>query len=185
MSIKLRLLRSVRNVNYVFKLNPVEVKKIDILESKLKDQQDELDRLRGKIGEINPTFLYVESTTWVSSKLKWENVTSEKFALTANNTSIRVLAPGLYNIGVLVNHMPVQNHVMGTISLQKNGAQIQCAVTSATYDNYNGRYQSHQTSSSLMCIVQIKENEEITVVCTGSSAIANASSYLTALWIGD
>ncbi|KAG2821230.1 hypothetical protein PC116_g26150 [Phytophthora cactorum] len=36
MGIKIRLLQSVRNVSYVFKLNPVAVELIDISASKLK-----------------------------------------------------------------------------------------------------------------------------------------------------
>lgn len=46
MSIKLRLLQSARDVKYIFKLEPVAVERIDILESKLKDQQEQLEKLR-------------------------------------------------------------------------------------------------------------------------------------------
>ncbi|ETI54182.1 hypothetical protein L917_02740 [Phytophthora nicotianae] len=38
MNIKLRLLQLIRNIIYVFKLQPVDVKQIDISESKLKGQ---------------------------------------------------------------------------------------------------------------------------------------------------
>ncbi|OWZ07967.1 hypothetical protein PHMEG_00019565 [Phytophthora megakarya] len=181
MSIKLRLLRSVRNVNYTFKLNPVAVEKIDILESKLKDQQEELERLHDQIGK-NPIFLYAESATWDSSKLKWNTFTSEDFLLTEDRTSITVLVPGLYAIAVLVNHVPTTDSAW--ISLQKNGSQVQSATAGGSYNSYNEGYGYHQTSSSLMCILKVEKNEQFAVICTGTDAIADSTSYLTALRIG-
>ncbi|KAG7377179.1 hypothetical protein PHYPSEUDO_012047 [Phytophthora pseudosyringae] len=187
MSIKLRLLQSVREVRYVFKLQPVAVEQIDILESKLKDQQEELERLRGQVGSAGRAFLYAESLTWASSKLQWKLVNGEKFALNADRTSITVLFPGVYAIGALVNHQPIQNNTVGSISLQKDGLAIQSASTGAAYCNgYNGvTHSSHSTSSSLMCVVQVKKDERIAVVCTGNSPISNAASYLTAVRIGN
>ncbi|KAG4040350.1 hypothetical protein JG687_00016648 [Phytophthora cactorum] len=181
MSIKLRLLRSVREVKYIFKLEPVAVDKIDILESKLKDQQEELDKFRG-LGER--AFLHAESVTWNSSKLQWKPIDSTNFVLASEKTSIMVRVPGLYTIAVLVNHGPLQN-VVGAISLEKNGAVILSAATGAVYSGYHGNHLSHQTSSSLTCIVQIKKDESIAVVCTGTSAIANTASYLTAVGMGN
>ncbi|KAE8961101.1 hypothetical protein PR003_g31224, partial [Phytophthora rubi] len=165
MSIKLRLLQSARDVSYVFTLEPIAVERINILESKLKDQQEELEKLRAHRDNATRIFLYAESETWVSSTLQWKPVSSEFFALTADKTSITVLHPGLYAVGVLVNHLPTQaSH--GSISLQKNGVQLQRAATGASYyddrynasDCYDDRYNasdcntSHPTSSSLMCI---------------------------------
>lgn len=184
MSIKLRLLQSARDVSYIFKLHPVAVEQIDILESKLKDQQEELEKLRGRVGGADRAFLYADSASWASSKLRWKPVNSGNFALTANNTSITVLVPGLYAFGVLVNHLPSQNSNAGSISLQKNGVSIQNAATGAAYSSYNSTYCSHQTSASLMCAMQLKKDEQVAVVCTGISAAANASSYLTAVRIG-
>ncbi|KAG3134003.1 hypothetical protein PI126_g18901 [Phytophthora idaei] len=132
MSIKLRLLRSVREVKYVFKLEPVAVDKIDILESKLKDQQEELEKLRG-LGERS--FLHAESVTWTSSKLQWKPIDSKNFVLASEKTSITVRVPGLYTIAVLVNHGTLQNNAVGAISLEKNGAVILSAATGAVYSN--------------------------------------------------
>ncbi|KAE8902593.1 hypothetical protein PF005_g14967 [Phytophthora fragariae] len=105
----------------------------------------------------------------------------------ADKTSITVLHPGVYAVGVLVNYLPAQTNNGGTISLLKNGVQVQCAATGTAYynDGYNGaRYTSHQTSTSLMCIAQVEKDEFISVVCTESSAISTAASYLTVVRIG-
>lgn len=62
LGLKIRLLRAARSVKYVFELQPIAVDRMDILESKLKDQQEELDKLRNR-----GKFLYVESDQWESS----------------------------------------------------------------------------------------------------------------------
>ncbi|POM76136.1 Hypothetical protein PHPALM_6664 [Phytophthora palmivora] len=181
MSIKLRLLRSVRDVSYVFVLKPVTVEQVDVLESKLKDQQEELERLRGRIDQIDRIFLYARSSAWAESKLMWESLDSDKFTLTTDNTSITFLIAGVYAIGVLVNHVP---NTSGSISLQKNGVEIQRAATaSARYYDFSSGNQNitHETSSTLMCIVQVNKNEELAVVFTGISTISNVSSYLSVL----
>ncbi|KAG7377178.1 hypothetical protein PHYPSEUDO_012046 [Phytophthora pseudosyringae] len=49
LSLEIRLLRSARAISYAFELQPIAVERIDILESKLKDQQEELEKLRMKI----------------------------------------------------------------------------------------------------------------------------------------
>ncbi|KAL3664432.1 hypothetical protein V7S43_010753 [Phytophthora oleae] len=191
LSIKLRLLQSVREVHYVFKLEPVPVERIDILESKLKDQQEELEMLRGQVGTAKHVFLSAESVTWSSQtwssqKLEWKITSGEKFSLAANNTAIKVFCPGLYAISVLANHHPTT--ATGWISLEKSGAQIQrAAIGESNYcDSYSGvqKLATHNTGSSLMCIVQVKKDEPITVVCSGNSVIANTASYLTAVRIG-
>lgn len=120
---------------------------------------------------------------WVSSKLQWKLLNSDYFALTADKTSILALKPGLYAVGVLVNHLPAQSNA-GSISLQKNGIQVQSAAAGAVYDSHRGCYVSHNTSTSLMCIVQIEKDELISVVCSETAAISKYASYLTAVRIG-
>ncbi|KAG1687850.1 hypothetical protein DVH05_004580 [Phytophthora capsici] len=184
LSIKLRMLQSVRQVHYVFKLEPVAVEKIDILESKLKDQQEELEVLRGQVGTAKNVFLSAESVTWSSQKLHWKIITGEQFSLEGTNTGIKIHCRGLYVISVLVNHYPTAT---GWISLEKNGVQIQrAAIGCGTYhNNYSSNNNtSHNTSTSLMRIVQAMKNESIAVAFSGTTAIAKTCSYLTAVRIG-
>ncbi|GMF34425.1 unnamed protein product [Phytophthora lilii] len=181
----LRMLQSTRIVSYAFELRPVAVERIDVLESKLKDQQEELETLRGQIGPCRQYFLRAESKTWNSFKLQWTApLDSDQFALREDCTSVKVAYPGLYAVAVLVNHLPGQNST-GVISLQKNGIQVQSAATGASYSSYQGDYCSHHTSTSLMCIIDFKKDETIAVVCTNTSAIAKVPSYLTLARIGE
>ncbi|KAI9918018.1 hypothetical protein PsorP6_013250 [Peronosclerospora sorghi] len=48
-NVNFHILRSSRVVKYAFVLDPLSVERIDVLESKLWYQQDELERLRSKI----------------------------------------------------------------------------------------------------------------------------------------
>ncbi|KAE9187896.1 hypothetical protein PF004_g22657, partial [Phytophthora fragariae] len=128
MSIKLRLLQSARDVSYVFTLEPVAVERIDILESKLKNQREELEKLRANRDNATRIFLYAESKTWLSSsKLLWDPLNSDYFALTADKTSITVLHPGVYAVGVLVNHLPAQTNNGGTLAAEKwSSSSVRC-----------------------------------------------------------
>jgi hypothetical protein len=182
LSLKIRLLRSSRTIKYSFELQPVAVERIDILESKLKDQQEELDRLRAKVDTGANVFVFVESDAWVSSMLQWKEVNSENFVLSEDKTSIVVLKAGLYAIGVVVNHLPIAKSGSGSVVLQKNGVAVQSAIAGSAY--CQNRYASHQTSSSLMATVQVEKDSQLSVNCWETSAIANMASYLTAVRIG-
>ncbi|ETM00534.1 hypothetical protein L917_02745 [Phytophthora nicotianae] len=188
LSFNLRLLESVRNANYVFELKPVAVERIDLLESRLRDQEEEMEQLRGQVDLSDRAFLYAESAVWTASTLQWKPLASDKFILAADSTSITFRIPGLYAIAVLVNHWPNQNNTSGTISLIKNDVKIQRAVTGSTnlYDSGYGKNLSagHRTSTSLMCVVQAKEDDRIAVSCTKTTYVDDTASYLTAARMG-
>ncbi|KAG1687848.1 hypothetical protein DVH05_004578 [Phytophthora capsici] len=188
LSLKIRLLRSARSINYVFELKPIEVEPIDILASKLKDQEEKLERLSEKIGSGTTAFLYIESERVINAKLQWKETIAETFALNEDKTSIKILVPGNYAFGLVVNHTPIANGSRGEILLQMNDMKIQSAATGSSYHNcgnYGGaNYASHQTSSSLMCIALVKKDDNLSVVCTNTGVVSNMPSYLTIARIG-
>ena len=51
-SVKVRILRSVIAVKYAFVLEPVSVERIDVLEYKMRDQQEELERLQNNLSRM-------------------------------------------------------------------------------------------------------------------------------------
>ncbi|KAK1942561.1 hypothetical protein P3T76_006060 [Phytophthora citrophthora] len=162
------------------------VERIDILESKLKDLQDELEWLRGNKNSVGTTgFLHVESEAWVDSKLRWKEVKAEAFVLNEDKTSIKVLVPGLYSIGLVVNHVPVTNGIQGLVSLQVNGETTQSAATGTAHCRRSGGFNSHQIGSSLMYVAQVENEASPCVLCANTSAIPNTPSYLTVARIGD
>eukprot|EP00644_Phytophthora_capsici_P016777 jgi/Phyca11/131670/e_gw1.111.35.1 len=172
-SLKIRLLRSSRTIHYTFMLKPIAVERIDILESKLKDVQEELERQRGGYcKEGMAAFLFVECDEWMDSKLMWKEVTAKAFAINEDKTSIKILVPGVYSIGLVVNHVPMTRE--GLISLQVNEKTIQSAATGQCYSK---KY--CKQCSSLMSVVQVEEVADLSVLCTSSSATPNLPSYLT------
>ncbi|KAG1687857.1 hypothetical protein DVH05_004587 [Phytophthora capsici] len=183
LSLKTHLLHFTRNIDYTFELKPIAVERIDILESKLKDVQEELGRLRGKIGSGTTVLFYVESEAYLGSKLQWKEVPGTNFTLSEDKTSIKVLVPGLYSFGLVVNHNTAPNSGQGLISLQMNDEKVQSVATSSPHCR-NGGYTTFRTSSSLMCIVQVEKDASFTVHCTYTAPIPNVPSYLMATRIG-
>ncbi|KAG3079677.1 hypothetical protein PI125_g20653 [Phytophthora idaei] len=103
LSLKIRLLLSTRSTSYALELQPTTVGRIDTLESKQKDDQEGLQKLRSAVGANNRVFLYAESGVLMETKLQWMEVSMEVFVLSDDKTSIVVLVPGLYVFGALVN----------------------------------------------------------------------------------
>ncbi|CAH0478036.1 unnamed protein product [Peronospora belbahrii] len=57
LGVAVRVLRATRLVTYTFDLDPVSVERLDILESKLRDQQEELEKLRGEVQDCGAPLL--------------------------------------------------------------------------------------------------------------------------------
>ncbi|KAK1942562.1 hypothetical protein P3T76_006061 [Phytophthora citrophthora] len=184
LSLKIRLLLFARNIHYIFELNPIAVERIDILESKMKDLQEEVQR--GNKSSVGTTaFLFVDSEVMTDSKLQWKETTANSFAFNEDNTSIKILVPGVYAIGLVVNHTLVANASQGKISLLVNDETIQTTATSSSYYSSGvWKYTSHPTSSSLMCVISVGKEAKLSVVCTNTSTISNMPSYLTVARIG-
>ncbi|KAF4045611.1 hypothetical protein GN244_ATG02061 [Phytophthora infestans] len=182
--LKIRLLRSARKICYTFKLQPLSVERIDILESKLKDQQEELLKMRAKVDAESNVFLCAESEALVEEKLQWKDLSSDFFCLDDIKTSITVLVPGTYILGVLMSHTPLDND-SASIVVEMNNVQIQSAKTGVfgRFNGYGG-YVSYQANTSLMCISQIDKSAQISVVCSNTTFTPKTSAYLTAVRIG-
>ncbi|KAG6950293.1 hypothetical protein JG688_00014228 [Phytophthora aleatoria] len=154
---------------------------MDILESKLKDQQEELQKLRSKVDASN-VFLCAEREVLMETKLQWKEINSETFALDDDNTSIVALVLGLYVLGVVLNLPPAEDGSAVSIVLETNGAEIQTAALyyASCYDNgYGFGYTSPQTSTSRMCITPIAKDAHFSVICLGATLIPSSASYMT------
>lgn len=115
-------------------------------------------------------------------KLTWKEVNTEGFSFSDGKTSVTVLVPGLYAIGVLVNHLPRPDcGATGSIVLEVNGVTVQRAATGCA--SYTAKYSSslctHQTSTSLMSICHVGEGSKVSVLCKETSEISGVPSYLT------
>ncbi|KAK1942563.1 hypothetical protein P3T76_006062 [Phytophthora citrophthora] len=139
--------------------------------------------LREKIDSGPTAFLYVESETLVDSKLQWKDVAREAFALSEDQTSIKILVSGIYSIGLVVNHTTPNNKREGLVSLQMDAKTIQSAASDSPSVRSCG-CSWRRTNSSLMCVIRVAEGDDLSVVCSNMFVIAEMPSYLTIARLG-
>ncbi|KAE9089372.1 hypothetical protein PF010_g19020 [Phytophthora fragariae] len=165
-AVKIRVLRSTWEAKYTFDLDSVSVERIDILGSKLRDQQEELEKLRGEIRDDSlPSFAHLQTSRKTSnSTVNWEAISSVDFVSTGIDGVVKAQRGGSYIILVTVTVGP------GTstpVYLLKNNTSIQVA--------YPGYSQGYFCSTSLSTIELLEKNDELTVTCSCNLA---GTSYL-------
>uniref|UniRef100_A0AAV1T8T6 Uncharacterized protein n=1 Tax=Peronospora matthiolae TaxID=2874970 RepID=A0AAV1T8T6_9STRA len=153
-SVKFRILRSVRVVKYTFVLEPVSVERIDVLESKMRDQQEELKRLQKQ--SITHVHLEASTKNGTTSKLQWSDPDSDDFFVDQETGEISIRQPGAYSITVVVKTGSNQG-----ISIRKNEECI--------YSGSNSGYHNSLTAST---IARFNANDRLAVTVntfTGTS----------------
>ncbi|KAG6594075.1 tumor necrosis factor-like domain [Phytophthora cinnamomi] len=171
--VTIRVLRATWLAKYTFDLDPVSVERIDILESKLRDQQDELEKLRGEIrGGFSTLFVHSKASQKAeNSTLKWEKITSTAIVATGLDGVVKAQRGGTYIIFVNVSSKPGTNT---PVHLLKNKSCVQVA--------YPGYASGYINSVSLNAIEQLEMNDELTVTCPSTMA---DTSYLSIARMGD
>ncbi|CAH0513276.1 unnamed protein product [Peronospora belbahrii] len=145
---------STRLVTYTFDLDPVSVERLDILESKLRDQQEELEKLRGEVQDCGaPLYVKPTASKMSGSSILWDAIESDLLISTGLDGKIKMLRGGVYSIAVVVNAVPNnrQNH---KVELLKNAASMQAANT--------GYSQGCGCSATLYTIEHLQTNDELT-----------------------
>ena len=110
---------------YAFVLLPVGLEKVDMLEAKVRDAQEEIEHLREQISA--PAFLSVSSTVacgfggYVAWNIPLEN-TASHYALAADNTQVSILMEGVYQ--VYVRLAVTNNGNTQSMGLQLNGNEV-------------------------------------------------------------
>ncbi|CAI5727939.1 unnamed protein product [Hyaloperonospora brassicae] len=131
-SVKVRILRSVRVAKYAFVLDAVAVERIDVLESKLRDQQEELDRLRKQIGDGHMQ-LEASATDLNTYKMLWSDTDSDSFSVNQRTGDVSFRRPGVYSITATVNLIAdAYGNSSVSVSVMKN----QACIYSSTGSNY-------------------------------------------------
>ncbi|KAE8912960.1 hypothetical protein PF003_g3185 [Phytophthora fragariae] len=155
LAIAIRVLRSTRVAKFVFNLNPLTIERIDILESKLRDQQDELDAVRLHVdgGRVLP-FVQLHATSKNQlTRLIWNKVNSDDF-VTGIDGKVKVSRGGVYNVCASVTGNSGGNT---TVRLLKNGTCIQVSYSFPSGGFYG--------STSLNSIVRMDEGDVLEVTC--------------------
>ncbi|OWZ01794.1 hypothetical protein PHMEG_00026755 [Phytophthora megakarya] len=147
-SVKFRVLRSMRVAKYTFKLDSVSVERIDVLESKLRDLQEELE----KGGKVHPVKFTTSKKN--GSILLWSPIVVGEFASTSLDGDVQIVREGIYNIAVIVNLVcHNQNQI---VQLLMNDELLQMVY--ATYCGYG-------TSVSLNTTERLEKNDKLTIRC--------------------
>lgn len=172
--LKLKLFASVWTPTYTFDLEPVPLEKVDILESKLRDQEEELTKLRSQ-KSVSKQSIYLHTTcvkpVKTNTVVKWRSG-GNHFKIDHSGT-IAVLVSGVYMIHVVLCHS----------STNKNG-EIFCLIkgdqsVGSCYDS--GGSNGCCTSSPLIVMLELKAHEKLSVLFKGNGKTSPAS-YLTAFY---
>lgn len=171
--VTIRVLRSTWLAKYSFDLEPVSVERIDVLESKLRDQQDELEKLRGEMRDGIASSVVQLKTTQKNndSVMQWEATTGVEFVSNGVDGVVKAQRGGTYIILVTVASVPGSNTF---VQLLKNKTSIQAACP--------GYAQGYRSSVSLNTVAQLDKDDELMVTCQCSLA---DSSYLSIVRLGN
>ncbi|CEG42932.1 uncharacterized protein PHALS_13166 [Plasmopara halstedii] len=165
--VTIRVLRSTWKAKYTFDLDPVAVKQIDMLESKLRDQQDEIEKLKNllKTGNNLSFVKLTTSTQQNNSLINWNSAQSIDLISNGCDGKIKILRSGVYMIGAIINGSSETE-----IQLKRNDEIIQEASSSG----YGG-------SVAVNTIEQLKTNDKLSFSC-GLNHVG--TSYLTIARLG-
>ncbi|KAI9919840.1 hypothetical protein PsorP6_015866 [Peronosclerospora sorghi] len=111
---KFRFLRLERSKTFQFVLDPVSMKQIDVLELKLRDQQDELERHRGELEREWEELVRLRGETLAHVELKastkhvetcnilWNDIKSVTIAVNSETGEVSTQRPGIYSLVAMV-----------------------------------------------------------------------------------
>lgn len=172
---------------FVFNLLPVGLDKIDILEAKLRDAQDEIEALKIELNEKSDkseiSFLSLSSITSCPNQqmVQWNGtvprvITAETYSVSTDNRQVTVLKRGVYQVQIRLSG--TSNTNTAHMGLQVNGADIAQCIQS---DGNN-----HQNSPQIFEILRLNVNDILQVRCgaNGYSLEVALANRFTILYLG-
>ncbi|KAH7472523.1 uncharacterized protein KRP23_9516 [Phytophthora ramorum] len=170
LAVTIRVLRSNWVAKYTFDLDPVSVERIDVLESKLRDVQDELEKLRG--GQAPPYVKLTATKKHGNAIVCWSSVKSDEVVSTGLDGVVKVLYGGVYSIGATVT--TTTSGYNQSVQLLNNGKTIQAACPPYA--------QGYNSSTRLCAIERLEKNDVLTV--SSLCGLAD-TSYLSIVRLGN
>ncbi|KAL4146641.1 hypothetical protein PRNP1_012505 [Phytophthora ramorum] len=170
LAVTIRVLRSNWVAKYTFDLDPVSVERIDVLESKLRDVQDELEKLRG--GQAPPYVKLTATKKHGSAIVCWSSVKSDEVVSTGLDGVVKVLYEGVYSIGATVT--TTTSGYNQSVQLLNNGKTIQAACPP---------YAQGYNSSTRLCAIERLEKKDVLTV-SSLCGLAD-TSYLSIVRLGN
>mmetsp|Transcript_1756 Transcript_1756/g.3609 ORF Transcript_1756/g.3609 Transcript_1756/m.3609 type:complete len:304 (+) Transcript_1756:55-966(+) len=185
LTLVLSVMGGIWKPEFVFALLPVGLEKVDMLEAKVRDAQEEIESLRAQLAAGSaPAYLSISSATACGSQqmVAWDAaapvvIPASHFELSADKQRVTVLKDGVYQVYVRLSGT---NNTNGqALGLQVNGVEVaQCTQSD------NG---SHQNTPQIHEWMSLKANDTLQVRCGANSnslAVANANRF-TMVYLGN
>jgi hypothetical protein len=181
----------VWNPEYVFSLLPVGLEKVDVLDSQMRDIQEECGQLRAHVAELleasrckDVAFLSVSSVaacaqnqivTWNAEAPR--EITASHFALSDDNKQVTIRVAGVYQVQV---RLAVTNsgNSYHTVVLKVNDEDVAGCIQS----DANG----YQNTPQLFEMMRLQASDVLQVQCganSGSLTVATANRF-TVTYLG-
>ena len=168
---------------FVFTLLPVALDKLDVLDAKLRDALDEIDRLKAAQKARETVFMSVSSQVACTNQqyVVWNGATPNEmskdyFSMSADLTTATIRKDGVYQVYVRLGG--TNNGNTQFLCLQLNGADKAKCIQS---DGSN-----HQNTAQLTEILRLKAGDTMRVRCgcNGNSLADTAANRFNILLIG-
>lgn len=170
-------------VRFTFKLLPVAREQFDVLESALRDAQEEIERLKRenialKARVFHPAVISLRSTSActnggvVTWNITERNTDSDLFLVQPTHQGVQITTAGLYQVSVRVTSTDGTGN--RNVQLRVNGAVVAQA--------WNGFNTGYNGSIQIGEMIVVKENAVISVNFNFGNAF-NTTQYTNHLWI--
>jgi hypothetical protein len=183
-TVTIQVLRQSRVATYAFDMEPISLERVDVLESKMRDMQEEIESLREeKVAATQAKVIGDRAFSELKAQMKLlqtqDHSESKQFLATTKvrewiawgthaSGSVRMANPGTYQVTAVVNHKAT-----ASIHLFNDSRCIQTAS--------NGNAEGTPSSTCLAGVTQVEKNGNISMTC---SAVLTGTSYLTLIRIG-
>ena len=163
---------------FVFSLVPVGLDKIDVVEAKLRDAQEEIEALKFEVAtlkaDVNPlkvaVFLSLSSrdNTHNQAYVKWNGTdiktNPDYFKISVNQDVVTILKSGVYQVHARLGQTNSANTCF--LSLELNSSSFaKCLQSDAT---------GHQNTAQLTELMRLNVNDRLAVKCgANGNSIAN------------
>ena len=158
-------MRGIWKPKFVFSLLPVGLDKIDILEAKLRDAQEEIQQLRegSKV-----TFFSVSSATAcpTGQAVVWNGTSPREmcathFCLSEDDKIVTILKEGVYQLNIRLSG---SNNASFYFEVKFNGVTISRYRNSTQQNSYD--------CGNINSILRLKEGDKLHVECSGGNSDA-------------
>lgn len=169
--VTIRVFRSTWLATYKFDL----LERIDILESKLRDQQDEWKNLRR---DLHPTesvsrYVQLEAFAKIGRRLLWRENHWAGFAVNGRDGLVKVRDAGVYMMSAIISTS--SRYGGNDTQLLVNGIIVQSVSSNSSYCDGSNK------NTSLSFTTALKEGDEVAVLC---DCDLGSTSYLSIVKVG-